>query len=327
MGKKGIIVLIGLAFISGVFSLSYFKRENHKNKILRIGITKHISSIPFYIAKERIESLKDESNFSFSEMTTDEAIQSFNSGDIDIVSSVPIPYICGMLLMEPGEIHAIMPCAEIKSPSLITGIVVKSDFSGEKIENLFGEIVYAPYRFLLLDLFSVLNSIDPHQNIKTKYVHVPSDNFEASLLQSDSINVALVYEPLLTTILQSGKYRLFKGNFRAELISNPYWDRSAIVKKKIFENKNEQILLFLKYYEDAISHLHNTNYESQKVVEKYFDLKHDLISHLEGYLFTHHNEIFPISSIDSIAERLVRDSVNFRKPDLMQFFPKGLYGQ
>jgi len=327
MWKRIYIVLIGLTFILGVFSLFYFEKERNTDKSLRIAITNHISSIPFYIAKDRIESLNRESSISFFEMSTIDAIQSFNSGEIDIVSSVPIPYVCGMMLMESGEIHSIMPCAETKSPSLITGIVVKNDFQAENIENLYGETVYSSFRFLLLDLFSILKNIDPLRNSKTKYFIVPPENIEASMLQSDTINVALLYEPMLSKILQSKKYRLLKGNFRAELISNPYWDRSAIVKKKIFENKNEQILHFLNYYEEAVSLLYSDNFESRKIIEKYFALNYDSISYLDGYLFTHHNEMFPISSIDSIAEKLVRDSVNFQKPDLKQFFPKGLYGQ
>jgi NitT/TauT family transport system substrate-binding protein len=218
MDKRVVAVLAAIAVLA-LAGLWLFPRRAQSE--VRIGSLPIIASLPIYVAQERqLFASEKVSARTITFSSSNDMVNALLAGQVDVLPAVSLVPIVHLEIQDPGKVrvfsHSRMNTANALDKILIkeaSKIRTLADLKGRRVGAFPGT---APTR--MLKTFLKKHGIDPDS---VSYVQLPA-TAQLSSLESGAVDALFAYEPVTTTALAQGGYRMLFGSVYADLLDpNP----------------------------------------------------------------------------------------------------------
>lgn len=328
--RKVALITIGVIAIC-ITSFLLVKRQqttvplDTDKETIRIGILKHESSLPIYLADELNIFQKHGLKIKLIELPAGDHLPALISDRVDLISATSFPVLYGVLENHPGLLYAIMPGAEVTEGETLYGIVTRSDFEGKDIHSLKNKKILAINPFTKMNLHNILINIGVKDHEISEIKMANRDAALAAVLDGKNADACIMDQPALAIALNSGNFKLLESNPRAKYISNPYWSGSGAIKKEIWNKDPEKYTIFLQAIDEAILYSRMHSQEAHKILAKRLGLSENIAAEMGGYYFPTLYEEIPLKQMNKTIEALINANLLTKRIDLMNLFPENSY--
>jgi len=321
---SGIILLVAAAII--VIAMIFLQKNSHEPVDLKIGILKHESSLPIYIADELGFFKQNGINATLIELPPGDHMPALISDRVDIISPTSFPVLFGVMSENPDLLYAVFPGAEIKDGPILYGIIVKNDFEGKSIFDLKGKSIMAINPFTKINIETILFSAGIS---KDEWPTIKVSNRESALsaVLDNTVQAAIMDQPQLAVALSSSDFKLLEANPRAKYIGSPYWSGSGAVKREIWIAKEESFNKMMIAIDQALDYIKENDLKSHQILAKRMGLEIKIANQMGGYYFPKSKDSVNIAGIKSTANIIIEAGLLKKEISTNNFFPKNYYGQ
>lgn len=127
--------MLGLMLAATVVPGACSRRAPDSTGPLRIGVLRHESSLPFYVAEDQGYF----ADFPFPvepvELPVADHMPALLSGRVSVISPTSFPVLMNVMSENPGSLYALFPGAEVADGPAVYGFVVKRDFTGTSVRD------------------------------------------------------------------------------------------------------------------------------------------------------------------------------------------------
>jgi NitT/TauT family transport system substrate-binding protein len=320
----GIILLVAATI---TLIVTIFLQDNSDiTTDLRIGILKHESSLPIYIADELGYFGQNGINVKLVELPPGDHMPALISDRVDIISPTSFPVLFGVMSENPDLLYAVFPGAEIKDGPTLYGIIVNKDFKGSDLFALKNMSIMAINPFTKINIETILFSSGIP---KTEWPTIKVSSREAALsaILDNTVDAAIMDQPQLAVALSSPDFKLLEANPRAKYIGSPYWSGAGAVKKETWIEKEKEFKKMMVAIDQALDYIKKNNLESHQILAKKMELDINIANQMGGYYFPKSTDSVNITGIKSTADILIEAGLLKKEILFNIFFPKNCYGQ
>jgi NitT/TauT family transport system substrate-binding protein len=320
----GIILLVAVAIV--LIAMIFIQKNSDEPTDLKIGILKHESSLPIYIADELGFFKQNGINATLVELPPGDHMPALISDRVDIISPTSFPVLFGVISENPDLLFAVFPGAEIKDGPILYGIIVKNGFEGKSIFDLKDKSIMAINPFTKINIETILFSAGIP---KDDWPTIKVSNRESALnaVLNNTVQAAIMDQPQLAVALSSSEFKLLEANPRAKYIGSPYWSGSGAVKREIWIAKEESFKKLMIAIDQALDYIKENNLKSHQILAKRMGLDIKIANQMGGYYFPRSKDSVNIAGIKSTANILIEAGLLKKEISTNNFFPKNYYGQ
>lgn len=321
-----IVIAVVIAIISLFYVLSQTNKEAKSNaNVLKIGILKHESSLPFYVAEAKGYFKENGINVHIEELPPGDHMPALLSDRVDVISPTSFPVLFGVMVENPNLVYGLFPGAEVLEGPTVYGIITRKDFTGKSIRDLTKGVVLAINPFTQINIQTIFNSVGINKS-QMPEIRVANRDAAIKAVVEGSASAAIMDQPALAVALASNQVKLLESNPRAKYIGNPYWSGSGAIKVDTWNKRKNEIQILLSVIDQSVRYIREHNIESHRILAEALEIDTSIASQMGGYYFPYTNDSVPLPLIDSTAIALVNAGILKKLPDLTILFPKGLYG-
>jgi ABC-type nitrate/sulfonate/bicarbonate transport system substrate-binding protein len=320
----GVILLIAAAITVTIMMI--LQNSPDETSDLRIGILRHESSLPIYIADELGFFKQNDVNVKLNELPPGDHMPALISDRVDIISPTSFPVLFGVMSENPDLLYAVFPGAEIEDGPILYGIIVKNDFVGSSIYDLKNKSIMAINPFTKINIETILFSAGIVKN-EWPTIKVSSREAALSAILDNTVDAAIMDQPQLAVALSSPDFKLLEANPRAKYIGSPYWSGAGGVKRKNWIAKEKTFKKMMFAIDQALDYIEKNNLESHQILAKRMGLEYKIANQMGGYYFPKSTDTVNISKIKSTAVILIEAGLLNKEVSFNNFFPINCYGQ
>jgi NitT/TauT family transport system substrate-binding protein len=293
---------------------------------LLVGVLKHESSLPFYLAEERGFFRDHNIQVQLVELPPGDHMPALLADRVDILSPTSFPTLFGVMAQNPKLLFAVFPGAEVTGGPSVYGLIVRADFRGESVKDLRGGVVMAINPYTKVNILTILNSAGVPRDTWPD-VRVATREAALQAVTDGTAIAAIMDQPALATALNSASYRLLEANPRAKYIGSPYWSGAGAVKQDIWSSRKGDFEALLHAIDDAILSIRRDPRAAHQVLASRLGLPVETADQIGGYYFPLSSETVPKDGIDQTVEALRSAGLLDAPLSLSSFFPPGAYGE
>lgn len=323
MKKLLIGMVLGLVCVFG-FMIWHQPKENKVTSVLRIGVLKHESSLPIYIADELGFFTQSGLSVKLVELPPGDHMPALLSERVDILSPTSFPVLFGVMQNNPGLLYAVFPGAEVANGPVVYGFIVSKNSKASSIYDLKGKTVIAINPYTKLNIEAILSA----SGISRKSWPVIKVAAREAALQAISIGqaeAAIMDQPALAIAIASGEYRLLEANPRAKHIGSPYWSGAGAVMKQHWDENSSEYMTLMKAIDKAIVYTREHPEDSHRILAKRLGLDPSIVAQMGGYYFPESNETVDMNGIHATVDALFNARILEKTVDMNGFFPPRTY--
>ncbi|HEV8523029.1 MAG TPA: ABC transporter substrate-binding protein [Terriglobales bacterium] len=264
MGKRLVATLAAIAVLV-VAGLWLFGRREPRE--VRIGSLPIIASLPIYIAQER--QLFASGNIRARTITfssSNDMVNALVADEVDVLPAVSLVPIVHLEIQDPGRVR-VFSHSRMNSANALDKILVKDASKIRTLADLKGRRVgvfpgTAPMK--MVKTFLRKHGVDPES---VSFVQLPAAA-QLSSLESGAVDALFAYEPVTTTALAHGGYRMLFGSVYADLLEpNPI---GVSVIARDFERRHPKLAAgTLRALGQALEYMRNHSDEARSLLPKF----------------------------------------------------------
>ncbi len=319
LGPALCVAAVGILFLAK-------RRQTVSPHLVRIGILKHESSLPIYIADELGYFKGCGAPVEIVELPPSDHMPALLADRIDILSPTSFPVLFGVMVQHPNLLFAILPGAEVEGGPVVYGLVTRADFKGESVRDLQGGIIMAINPYTRVNMQMILTSANVDRK-KWPDIRVASREAALQAVAERNAVAAIMDQPALAVALSSSTYRLLEPNPRAKYVGSPYWSGAGAVKRAVWESRRSDLVKVLSALDAAIEFIRTDPDEAHRVLGSRLGLSPEVARQCGGYYFPLTKDHVPKDGIEKTLDALVRADLLKARPTLEDFFPPGIYRQ
>lgn len=326
MNKKllAVVALIIVALLA-IFLIVRQKKVDTSQPI-RIGILKHESSLPIYIADDLGYFKKHGVQVQIVELPPGDHLPALLSDRVDVISPTSFPTLFGVMSQDKNLLYSVFPGAEVSDGPTVYGLVVKSSTPGESIKDIHGGVIMAINPYTQVNIQMILNSAGI-QKKDWPEIRVASREAALQAVSSGTAVAAIMDQPALATAISSPEYRLLEANPRAKYIGSPYWSGAGAVKRTVWGARKGDFDKVMAAVDEAVVAIRRDPQTAHKTLATKLGLSQQIADQIGGYYFPLSGEFVPKDGIEKTIEAL-RESGLLNSPlPLSNFFPPNTYGE
>jgi NitT/TauT family transport system substrate-binding protein len=295
--------------------------------VVRIGILKHESSLPMYIAEELGYFKNHGVQVQLVELPPGDHMPALIADRVDIISPTSFPALFGVMAQDQNLVYAVFPGAEVSGGPNVYGLIVKADFRGQSIKDIQrGAIIMAINPFTKVNIQTILSSAGiPQANWPE--IRVASREAALQAVSDGTAAAAIMDQPALATALASPSYKLLEANPRAKYIGSPYWSGAGAVKRQIWNARKSDFDRVMAAVDDAVMSIRRDPNAAHRVLASRLGLQPGVAEQIGGYYFPLTNEPVPKDGIQKTVDALKAAGLLNSPLSLGSFFPPGTYGE
>ncbi len=324
--KARIGVVLFLVTLVVVLFLVFRPHRPTPVALIRVGILKHESSLPMYIAEEAGYFKNHGVQVQLVELPPGDHMPALIADRVDILSPTSFPTLFGVMAQDQNLLYAVFPGAEVTDGPTVYGLIVKADFRGQSIKDIHGGIIMAINPFTKVNIQTILNSAGIPQN-NWPEIRVASREAALQAVNDGTAIAAIMDQPALATALASPSYRLLEKNPRAKYIGSPYWSGAGAVKRQIWNARRGDFEKLMAGIDDAVRSIRQDPNAAHRILASRLGLQPEIADQIGGYYFPLTNEPVPQDGIKKTVDALRAASLLNSPLSLTSFFPPGTYGE
>jgi len=292
---------------------------------LRIGVLKHESSLPMYIAEEFGLFTSHGVQVELVELPPGDHMPALLSGRVDILSPTSFPVLFGVMQQHPGTVYAVFPGAEVLGGPTVYALVVRKDFAGSGLQDLRRKAVMAINPYTQVNIQTILHAAGIPRP-EWPEIRVASRDVALLAVSEGTAVAAIMDQPATAIAIASGDYRLLEANPRARHIGSPYWSGAGAVLRDQWNARQDSYGRMMSAIDDALTRIQADPVAAHRVLARRLGLDERVASEMGGYHFPKSTESVPLDGIQATIVALV-DAGLLPAPIAMEgFFPPGTYG-
>lgn len=324
MKKLWISIAAVLLIMLTVFFLRPHQSENPPPE-LKIGVLKHESSLPIYVADELGLFARAGISVQLVEVPPGDHMPALISKRVDILSPTSFPVLFGVMRKNPGFLYAVFPGAEIANGPTVYGFIVSKESTASGLNDLRGKTVMAINPYTKMNIQTILSSAGIS---KKEWPEIKVAAREAALkaVSDGQADAAIMDQPALAVAVGSGDYRLLEANPRAKYIGTPYWSGSGAVLMQNWQDKKAAFAKLMNAIDGAIKEINRDPNAAHRILAKRLGLDQGIADQLGGYYFPTSTETVDLAGIEATVNALVNAGLLDQPIGLKGFFPPKTYG-
>jgi len=293
---------------------------------IRVGILKHESSLPFYVADELGLFKKHGLGVTLVELPPGDHMPALLSDRVDVLSPTSFTTLFGVMFQHPDLLYALFPGAEITEGPTVYGFVVATNSTAQSIKDIRGGLILAINPFTKVNVQMILNAAGIPQS---DWPEIAVATREAALqaLSEGKASVAILDQPALAVALTSKKFRLLESNPRAKYVGSPYWSGAGAVKCEVWNARKADFEQLVQAVDEALIAIRKDPVGAHKILASRLGLDPEIASQIGGYYFPLSTEKVDKDGIAKTVEALKSAGLLDGSLSLTNLFPPGLYGQ
>lgn len=325
MGKRiglGVGIFLLVLLIGGYFA---FRQGDKSAGVLRIGVLKHESSLPVYIADDLGLFVAKGLHVEIVEVPPGDHMPALLSGRVEILSPTSFPLLFGVMQQHPGSIYAVFPGAEVLDGPTVYAFVVRRDFGGTGVADLRKAVVMAINPYTQVNIQTILTAAGIPRE-EWPEIRVASREGALKAVSDETAAAAIMDQPATAVALASGEYRVLESNPRARHIGSPYWSGAGAVLQDSWRSRRDDFHRVMRAIDDALDFIRLDPERAHRILAQRLGLDEALASQMGGYYFPKSSEAVPLDGIRATVEALVKADLLREAISLDTFFPPGVYG-
>lgn len=315
-------VLLLLLLIGGYFA---FRQDITNAGVVRIGVLKHESSLPIYIADEFGLFKAKGIDVEIVEVPPGDHMPALLSGRVDILSPTSFPVLFGVMHQHPSTVYAVFPGAEVLDGPTVYALVVRKDFVGTGVRDLRRAVIMAINPYTQVNIQTILTSAGIPRD-EWPEIRVANREVALKAVSDGTAAAAIMDQPATAVALASGDYRLLEANPRARYIGSPYWSGAGAVILDRWQARREDFKRLMSAIDDALDRIRSDPDGAHRVLARRLGLDESVASQMGGYYFPKSDEAVPLDGIRATVDALVKAGLLPEPISLDTFFPPGVYG-
>lgn len=293
---------------------------------IRVGILKHESSLPFYVADEAGLFKKHGLEVTLVEVPPGDHIPALLADRVDILTPTSFPTLFGVMLQHTNLLYAVFPGAEVTGGQTVYGFVVPPNSQAQSIKDIRGGTILAINPYTKVNVQMILNAAGV---AKSDWPQIAVATREAALqaLSEGKAAVAILDQPALAVALASKQFRLLESNPRAKYVGSPYWSGAGAVKRDVWNARKADYEQLIQAIDEAVSLIKKDSLRAHQILASRLGLKPEIADQIGGYYFPLSTEKIDKDGIAKTVEALKSAGLIDRDVPLKNLFPPGLHGQ
>lgn len=293
---------------------------------LRIGILKHESSLPFYIAENAGLFKQHGLNVSLVELPPGDHLPAMLADRVDAISPTSFPTLFGVMVQHTNLLYVLFPGAEVSDGQTVYGLIVRSNSTAQTVKDIHGGVVMAINPYTKLSIQMILNTAGvpkeswPDIRVATREVAVQA-------VSDGTAAAAIMDQPALAVALNSGGFKLLESNPRAKYVGSPYWSGAGAVKREVWTPRKDEFSRLLAALDEAITMIRKDPHKAHEILAARLGLSQDIADQCGGYYFPLSTEPVDKAGIQKTVEALRSANLLEGPLSLDNLFPPGLYGE
>lgn len=294
--------------------------------VIRIGVLKHESSLPIYVADEMGLFKKHGLDVKLIEVPPGDHLPALLADRVDILSPTSFPPLFGIMLQHPNVLYAVFPGAEVTGGQTVYGFVVPANSTAKTIKDIHSGVIFAINPYTKVNVQMILNAAGIP---KDQWPEIAVATREAALqaLAEGKGAVAILDQPALAVALDSEKFRLLESNPRAKYVGSPYWSGAGAVKRQVWNARKVDFEKLIQAVDEAVSWTRKNPLQAHKILASRLGLKPEIANQIGGYYFPLSTEKVDKEGIAKTVEALKSAGLIDAALPLTDLFPPGLYGE
>lgn len=292
---------------------------------MRIGVLKHESSLPIYLADELGLFSQAGLSVALVEVPPGDHMPALISRRVDILSPTSFPVLFGVMLKNPGLLHAVFPGAEIEGGPTVYGFVVGVSSTALSLDDLKGKTVMAINPYTKMNIQTILSSSGIPRNEWPK-IKVAAREAALQAVSNGQADAAIMDQPALAVAIASGEYKLLEANPRAKHIGSPYWSGSGAVLAEHWNSMADEFAKLMEAIDAALLEIRRDPDGAHRILAKRMGLDQSIAEQMGGYYFPKSSDNVDMVGIKATVQALVDAGLLDESLNLEGFFPDHIYG-
>lgn len=328
MNKKawiGIAVIVIVAVIVMAVVLLRPRQPVGQQPEVQIGVLKHESSLPIYIADELGFFTQAGLSVRLVEVPPGDHMPALISKRVDILSPTSFPVLFGVMLKNPGLLHAVFPGAELADGPTVYGFIVAKSSTASSLADLRGKTVMAINPYTKMNIQTILSSAGMPRD-EWPEIKVAAREAALKAVSDGQADAAIMDQPALAVAVASGDYRLLEANPRAKHIGTPYWSGSGAVLAQRWQEHEAAFAKLMKAVDNAVDAINRDPDAAHRILAKRLGLDQGIANQMGGYYFPKSTEAVDMAGIKATVKALVDAGLLEHPIEMEGFFPPETYG-
>ncbi len=293
---------------------------------IQIGILKHESSLPFYVAEEAGIFEKHGLKAKLVELPPGDHLPALLADRVDIISPTSFPTLFGVMVQHSNLLYVVFPGAEVTDKETVYGLIVRSNSTAQTIRDIHSGVLMAINPYTKVNIQMILSAAGiPTQNWPE--VRVASRELALQAVSDGTANAAIMDQPALAVALTEGGFRLLESNPRAKYVGSPYWSGSGAVKRDIWGSRKDEFDRLFAAIDESVTLIRKDSRKAHQILATRLGLPPVVADQCGGYYFPLTNEQVDKLGIQKTIDALRSAKLLEGSLSLDTLFPPGLYGQ
>ncbi|MBI5557631.1 MAG: ABC transporter substrate-binding protein [Deltaproteobacteria bacterium] len=292
---------------------------------LKVGVLKHESSLPIYVADELGLFAHAGISVQLVEVPPGDHMPALISKRVDILSPTSFPVLFGVMGKNPGLLYAVFPGAEVANGPTVYGFIVSKDSRASGLNDLRGKVLMSINPYTKMNIQTILSSAGIPKE-EWPEIKVAARETALKAISDGQADAAIMDQPALAVAVASGDYRLLEANPRAKYIGTPYWSGSGAVLTQNWRDKKASFAKLMYAIDEAIKEINRDPNAAHKILAKRLGLDQGIANQMGGYYFPTSIETVDLAGIEATVGALVNAGLLDQPIGLKGFFPPSTYG-
>ena len=316
-----LLLLVG----AGVLIYWSFTRSPEPDRApIRIGVLRHESSLPLYVAQEMGYLGELPYPVELVELPVPDHMPALLSRRVDVLSPTSFPVLMNVMGEGPGSVFALFPGAERLDGAPVYGFVVKRGFRGDSVRDLANGVVIAINATTALNIAAIMRAAGVAEGDLPE-VRQASREAAIQAVTSGTAVAAIMDQPALATAQESADLKVIEPNPRARYIHNPYWSGAGAVLAATWQSREQDLRLLVAAVDRGTRFAREHPDRAREILARHTGVSLQIARRSGGYYFPLTTERVPMDEIGTTAASLRAAGIITHAVDVNRFFPPGLY--
>ncbi len=317
--------LIGLiAIASAIIGTTFVPKKRVNSDIIRIGILKHESSLPFYFADENGLFRASGVQVALVELPPGDHMPALLSGRVDMISPTSFPVLFGVMSQNAEALYALFPGAELIDGPTVYGLVVRSDFTGQNILDLRGKAIMAINTFTQINIQAILEAVKIPRP-EWPQIRVASREVALQAVSENVAQAAIMDQPALAVAAERSDIRVIERNLRARYLGSPYWSGAGAILRHTWRDRQSDIRRVLTAIDAANDAVRLNSTGAHQLLAKKLELPISAANKMGGYFYPKSTDDVPLDGIAGTIRALTNAKLLDGEVPLNDIFPPATY--
>jgi ABC-type nitrate/sulfonate/bicarbonate transport system substrate-binding protein len=295
-------------------------------KPLRIGILKHESSLPFYLADEAGLFKKHGLDATLVELPPGDHLPALLADRVDVVSPTSFPPLFGIMVQHTNLLYVVFPGAEVSGGQTVYGLIVRSNSTDQSVRDIRGGVIMAINPYTKVSIQMILSAAGaPKENWPD--IRVASREVAVQAVSDGTATAAIMDQPALAVALTAGGFKLLESNPRAKYVGSPYWSGAGAVKREAWNSRKADFEHLLAAVDESIALIRKDSHKAHEILAARLGLSQAIADQCGGYYFPLTTDPVDKAGIQKTVDALRSAGLLEGPVALDNFFPPGLYGE